>query len=271
MTGKHIRLGRLMSKGRPVIIAADHGSYMGPFRGIEALPTQINAFSKADAFLLMPGMAKQCQSFFAAPEAPLCIIRVNWAAHYSKPCSNIYSRGYNEKLADVRYAVSLGADIVIASLLLGTDEEANTRNITQFGQIAAEADELGIPLIGEYIPMGGIDRYTGGLENLMLGTRACAEFGADIIKTVYVPEFDRVAEATCVPTLVLGGGITNKPSDSFNIAADGIKKGAAGVVFGRNALCAENPAAYLDCLIRVVKEGMDPKEAELAYYDKIRQ
>jgi len=165
MSGKEIRLGKLFSNGAPVIIAADHGSYMGPFPGIEDLKKDIMSFKKADAFLVMPGMAKQCQAFFSRKDSPLCIIRVNWAAHYCKPHmkefsrtekSFYYEKGYNEKLCDVKYAISLGADIVIASLLLGTDEVANTRNVTQFGEVVAEADAYGIPVIGEFIPFGGI-------------------------------------------------------------------------------------------------------------------
>lgn len=269
MTGKEIRLGKLFSQGNPVIIAADHGSYMGPFKGIENLPKQIHAFKKADAFLVMPGMAKQCREFFSKKDAPLCIIRTNWASHYSKPCSGKYLRGYNEKLATVKYCVSLGADIVMASLLLGTDEEANTRNITQFGEIAAEADRMGIPLIGEYIPMGGIDRYEGDMENLLLGTRACAEFGADLIKTVYINEFEKITCAASIPTLALGGGLTERPADAFLLASLAISKNAAGVVFGRNVICAENPERYLDCLIEVVKHGLSSVDAEKIYLQAV--
>jgi DhnA family fructose-bisphosphate aldolase class Ia len=277
MGGKEIRLGKLLSNGAPVIVAADHGSYMGPFPGIEDLRHDIDAFGKADAFLVMPGMAKQCQAFFARKGAPLCIVRVNWAAHYCKPHMKAFSRapkpsyydkGYNERLCEVRYAASLGADIVIASLLLGTDEVANTRNVTQFGEIVAEADSLGIPLIGEYIPMDGIDRYQGDVGDLVLGTRACAEFGADLIKTVFVEDFEKVAKTSGIPTLALGGGTFEKPSQAFEQARKALGKGAAGVVYGRNVLCAKNPAAFLDSLLEVVKHGMDPAEAEKKYLAK---
>lgn len=266
MTGKEIRLGKLFSNGSPVIIAADHGSYMGPFDGIKNLRKEIMSFKNADAFLVMPGMAKQCRDFFSLKSSPLCIIRLNWASHYCKPHFHIYDRGYNEKICSVEYAVSLGADIVIVSLLLGTDEVANTRNITQFGELVSEADKLGMPVIGEYIPMGGIDRYKGGLENLLLGTRACAELGADLIKTVYVEEFNQVTQSSVVPTLALGGGLTDKPAEAFDIAVEAMKKGAAGVVFGRNVICAKAPESYLSSLIEVVKHGMPSKEAEELYF-----
>lgn len=278
MSGKEIRLGKLFSNGAPVIIAADHGSYMGPFPGIEDLKKEIFSFKKADAFLVMPGMAKQCQDFFSRKDSPLCIVRVNWAAHYCKPHVKEFSRtekpyyydkGYNEKLCGVKYAISLGADIVIASLLLGTDEVANTRNITQFGEAVTEADAYGIPLIGEFIPFGGIDRYQGDLGDLVLGTRACAEFGADLIKTVFVEDFERITRTAVIPTLALGGGAFDRPSEAFAQARKALAKGAKGVVYGRNVICAKNPAAYLDCLLEVVKRDADPDEAEREYLKSI--
>lgn len=278
MSGKEIRLGKLFSNGAPVIIAADHGSYMGPFPGIENMTKDIMSFKKADAFLVMPGMAKQCKDFFSTKDSPLCIIRVNWAAHYCKPHmkefsrtekTSYYEKGYNEKLCDVKYAISLGADIVIASLLLGTDEVANTRNVTQFGEVVAEADAYGIPVIGEFIPFGGIDRYQGDLGDLALGTRACAEFGADLIKTVFVEDFEKITKTAVIPTLALGGGAFDRPSEAFALARKALAKGAKGVVYGRNVICAKNPVTYLDCLLEVVKNGATPEDAEKEYLKTI--
>lgn len=265
MTGKEIRLGRLLGEGKAVIVAADHGSYMGPFAGIENLPQQIFKYDKADAVLLMPGMIKQCKHFFSRKNAPLCIARLNWASHYCKPYSNIYTKGYNEKLNEVEYAVAVGADAIILSLLLGTDEEANTRNLSQFSQLVESADKLGIPVIGEYIPAGGIDRYEGEGEIIALGTRVCAELGADLVKTVFVEDFEKVTSSSTVPVLALGGAKTDKPSDAFRIALKAVQMGAAGVVFGRNVISAEDPEKYLESLISVVKEELSPEEAEEAY------
>ena len=57
-------------------------------------------------------------------------------------------------MATVRKAVALGADMIMASLLLGGSEEANTENITLLGEIYEETESLGVPLRGEYIPLG---------------------------------------------------------------------------------------------------------------------
>jgi DhnA family fructose-bisphosphate aldolase class Ia len=263
MTGKEIRMGRLFSRGKAVIVAADHGSYMGPFPGIDELPKQIHALKKADGLLLMPGMVRQCSDFFADREAPLCLVRVNYATHYIKAYE--YKRGYNERLVSVRHAVSLGADVVMVSLLFTGDDEANTRNITQFGEYVEEAQNLGIPVIGEYIPLGSIDTFQDNIDRLILGTRAVAEFGCDMIKTVLVEKFEDLVKTAGVPVFGLGGAKTDKPIDSFKAAQKAVHKGAAGVVFGRNVICADDPARYLDQLIDIVKHGRDPEKAAAAY------
>ena len=263
MVGKEIRMGKLLGRGKAVIVAADHGSYMGPFEGIDELSRQIHAFKKADGFLVMPGMAGQCREFFSQKEAPLCIIRVNYATHYVKAYE--YRRGYNERFISVRQAVALGADMVMVSLLFTGDDEANTRNITQFGEYVEEANALGIPIVGEYIPLGSIDTFNDKPDRLLLGTRALAEFGADCIKTVFIDSFDYVVKTAGIPVFGLGGAKTDKPIDSFKLARNVISKNAAGVVFGRNVICAKDPEKYLDLLIQVVKQGMSPEEAAKAY------
>jgi DhnA family fructose-bisphosphate aldolase class Ia len=113
--------------------------------------------------------------------------------------------------------------------------------------------------------MGSIDTFQDNIERLILGTRAVAEFGCDLIKTLYVDKFDEIVKTAGVPVFGLGGAKTDKPIDSFKAAANAVGKGAAGVVFGRNVICAENPASYLDHLIDIVKNGKDPNETAKSY------
>ncbi|MCD6318712.1 hypothetical protein J7M02_06555, partial [Candidatus Aerophobetes bacterium] len=190
MSGKEIRLAKLFSKGKAVVVALDHGGYMGVIKGIEDLPERINLFKKADAVLINPNMAKYCGKFFSSWDSPLMIIRVNWGSHY---CEG-FKKGYQRRMATVERAVALGADMVMASLLLGGSEEANTENITLLGEIYEETESLGVPLIGEYIPLEGIDRFKGKGTEVELGVRMCAEIGSDLIKTVYIPGFSNLVK-----------------------------------------------------------------------------
>jgi len=256
VSGKEIRLGKLFSRGKAVIVAVDHGGYMGPIKGIEDLPRQIELFKKADAILVNPNMAKCCSKFFSSYDSPLMIVRVNWGSHY---CPN-FKQGYGKRMITVRQAVALGADMVIVSLLLGGKEEANVENITLLGEIFEETEGLGIPLIGEFIPLEGIDRFTGDEEIVKLGVRMCAEIGADLIKTVYIPGFSSLVKSVPIPILALGGAKMNSELEALKFAKKSVKEGACGVVYGRNVFQAENPEAFLQALIKVVKEGKNPEE-----------
>jgi DhnA family fructose-bisphosphate aldolase class Ia len=86
-----------------------------------------------------------------------------------------------------------------------------------------------------------------------------------MIKTVYVDKFDFITKTAGIPVFGLGGAKSDKPIDSFKLARKAVQKGAAGVVFGRNVVCASNPVKYLDLLINVVKHDMDPEKAAKAY------
>jgi len=256
MNGKEIRLTKLFSRGKAVVVALDHGGYMGPIKGIENLPEKINLYKKADAVLINPNMAKYCGKFFSSWDSPLMIIRVNWGSHY---CEG-FKKGYQRRMATVKRAVSLGADMIMASLLLGGSEEANTENITLLGEIYEETESLGVPLIGEYIPLEGIDHFKGKGSEVELGVRMCAEIGSDLIKTVYIPGFSNLVKSVPIPVLALGGARMDTDLEALKFAKESIQEGAAGVVYGRNAFQAKNPKKFLDALIKVVKEGCNPEE-----------
>jgi len=229
---------------------------MGPIKGVEDLPRQIELFKKADAILVNPNMAKCCSKFFASHDAPLMIVRVNWGSHY---CPN-FKQGYGRRMATVRQAVALGADMVIASLLLGGKEEANVENISLLGEVFEKTENLGIPLVGEFIPLEGIDRFTGNEDVVKLGVRMCAEIGVDLIKTVYISGFSQLVRSVPIPVLALGGAKMDTELEALKFARKSIEEGASGVVYGRNVFQADDPEAFLQALIEVVKEGKAPEE-----------
>ncbi len=251
MSGKEIRLAKLFSRGKAIVVALDHGAYMGPLQGIENLPLEIGLYKKADAILLNPNMARYCGKFFASHNSPLCIIRINWASHY---CPG-FKEGYDKRLITVRQAVALGADMVITSLLIGGKEEANAENVGLLGEMFEESESLGIPLISEFIPMGGVDRFEGDENLVKLGVRMCAEIGCDLIKTVYIKDFANLTNSVSVPLLALGGAKMESEPKALDLARTAIEEGAAGLVFGRNVFQAKNPEKFLDDLIGAVRRS----------------
>ena len=82
-------------------------------------------------------------------------------------------------------------------------------------------------------------------------------------------DFEKITKTAVIPTLALGGGTFDRPSQAFAQAKKALSKGAKGVVYGRNVICAKNPVTYLDGLLDVVKRGESPEEAENRYLKTI--
>jgi fructose-bisphosphate aldolase/2-amino-3,7-dideoxy-D-threo-hept-6-ulosonate synthase len=194
-------------------------------------------------------MATQCGRFFAHRDAPLMIVRINWGSHYCP----YFTGGYGPRMATVRRAVSVGADLVIVSLLLGVNERAHADNIQLLGQLYEESEMLGIPLVGEFIPVEGVHGTATDDELVRVSVRLAAEVGVDAVKTVRTPGFKSVVEAVPVPVFALGGAKMDSEADALEFARDSLAEGAAGVVYGRNVFQADNPRSFLHQLQVVVK------------------
>jgi DhnA family fructose-bisphosphate aldolase class Ia len=264
MTGETVRLRRLFSEGKnAVVVAIDHGLYMGPLPGMLDLTSAVTRLGGADAILLTAGMAEACREVFAARGAPAMLLRLNWATNYVSVWN--YKHSHSVVMTSVTDAVSLGADLVLASLTLqNPDESEDAGNVEVFSQYVAEKRALGIPLIGEVFPTGGDDARPEDLqERVLVGCRMIAELGADVIKTFYTgPGFRRVVDSTPIPVLALGAKKTPREIDALKLAAAAVSSGARGVVFGRNVLQAKEPDRFLDALKEVVKaEGAPDKVA----------
>ena len=267
MNGKDLRIEKLFNKvDNAVIVAIDHGMFDGPIPGmINMKETAKNIDSCIDGVLLSPGMLKQLRPVFNYQGAPMPIIRLNWSSVYCFHWN--YNHAYTVIAQTVEEAVANGAEIVLASLTLQTgSEETDTKNVEIYSRLVNAADKLGIPVIGEYFPT-----YSGTIseeemhEQVYSSCRILSELGCDMIKTFYTHDFTKVTESCPVP--VFGLGAEKKPTqrEALQLAADEIKDGARGVVFGRNAIQVPNPAKFQQALCDVVKHGVSVDEVIRKY------
>jgi DhnA family fructose-bisphosphate aldolase class Ia len=259
-TGESIRLARLFSEGKNVVIVAvDHGLYFGPLPGMIKLAEVIDRVAGADAILMSPGMPSHCSSVFSKHGAPSLIIRLNWAPNYAAQWN--YKHSHSVTMVSVAEAVAQGADLVIGSLTMKNPDEAeDARNVEIFSKCVSEKRTLGIPLVGEFYPTGGDDRTPEDMQDeIFIGCRMIAELGADLVKTFYTGKrFSEVIAATPVPVLALGAKKLPKESDALQLAAEAVHAGARGIVFGRNVIQSKDPARLLDALKEVAKEFKAP-------------
>ena len=152
---------------------------------------------------------------------------------------------------------------MLISLTLKTgDETVDAQNVQVFRQLANEARQIGIPVIGEYFPTRSDVLTADELhEQVLIGTRIIAELGADLIKTFYTKDFAQITAGCPIP--ILGLGAEKKPTQeqALQLARDEVAAGAKGVVFGRNAIQVNQPHAFQAALCEVVKRGVQPAEA----------
>jgi DhnA family fructose-bisphosphate aldolase class Ia len=107
----------------------------------------------------------------------------------------------------------------------------------------------------------GVD---GDAEKIVALVRQAVELGADVIKadpTDDLDDYPRVVEvAAGKPVLVRGGG--RAPDEEIlRRTHEVMRRGAAGIVYGRNVIQHERPAAMTRALMAIVHEGKSAEGA----------
>lgn len=263
MTGKDIRFSRLFSGGKnAVVVAVDHGEFDGPLPGMIDLPETVRKIDPSvSAVLLSPGMLPHCGEAFSLKGAPLAMVRLNWSTVYA------FHWGYNDADTVVAMtaedAIKNGADLALVSLTLKTGSEArDAANVEVFCRLAAEAKRFGIPVIGEFFPPHSTRLSDEDMhEYVYRSCRILAELGADCIKTFYTYNFEEVTSSCPVPILGLGAEKTPKQIQALELAEKIVQGGGKGVVFGRNAIQVDDPAAFQRALCDVVQNGRSAADA----------
>lgn len=263
MSGKNIRLSKLFPlEKNAVIVAVDHGQTFGPMPGLVNFTAAVERLREADGVLLAPQMIRFSGNLFYGKDSPTLIVRLNWNTIHCEPWD--YQEAHIVKAVSVETAVAAGAEIVLASLVLKTgSEELDARNVQIFAGLAEESYRLGIPLIGEVFPSGGLRANADEFHDyIKKACRIICELGADAIKTFYTGDrFGEVVEGVPIPVFALGAEKLPTELDALELAYKAVSAGARGVVFGRNVLQAADPARFLRQLKAIVQEGVKPEEA----------
>ena len=263
MTGREIRLGKLFGDtGKAVVVACDHGMFDGLHKGMENIAEMLPRLGDGpDAVLLSPGMLAHSGGYFARRNAPLAIARLNFNTVFCEPWN--YSGSVISNLYQPEDALANGADCVLVCLTMrGANEQIDARNAENFADLCIKAHRLGMPVVGEYFPEGHLTKDADEFhQEIVIGCRMLAEFGADCIKTFHTNNFKEVTSGCPVPILGLGAEKTPTDLAALILAEKEMRDGAGGVVFGRNAVQASNPPAFVAALQDVVKQGMSAAEA----------
>ena len=263
MSGLDIRMGKIFGMDKKsVVVACDHGMFDGPHAGMEDIPAMLEKLGDGpDAILLSPGMLRHASAYFGRREAPAAVTRLNFNSVFC------FKWGYKESvisdLIQPEDAAEMGADAVLACLTLKTGSEAtDAQNAEVFAELCVSAHQIGLPMIGEYFPHSHLTKDPDAFhEEITIGCRMLSELGADAIKTFYTNNFSEVTSTCPVPILGLGAEKTPTDLDALTLAENEVKDGAAGVVFGRNAVQSSGPPGFVAALHDIVKHGMTAEAA----------
>jgi len=256
--GMKNRLSRIFNPdtGRTVMFAIDHGYFQGPTTGLERIDlTIVPLMYYADAIMLTRG-----------------ILRTTVPPSLTKPvvmrCSggpSILKELSNEELAvDIEDAIRMNVAAITLQVFIGGEFE--TRSVHNMTRLVDMGLRYGIPTMA--VTAVGKDMVRDA-RYFRLACRMCAELGAQIIKTYYVPEgFDTIT-ASCPVPIVMAGGKKIPVLDALTMAYNAVQEGASGVDMGRNIFQAEAPKAMMQTVHKVVHENLKPAEA-LDMYETLK-
>ncbi|MFO0980296.1 MAG: aldolase [Planctomycetota bacterium] len=264
------RLHRLLADdGRCFDVAIDHGLFNEPsfLAGIEDLRVAVDRIAAAapDAIQLSPGMAAHLQ--VRPGRKPALVLRTDVANVYGRPLPH---RLFSQLTDDpVTAAVRLDAACVCVNLLaLPEQPEVHEQCVQNITRLRTECDRYAMPLMVEPLVMRGDDqdgyRVDGDVRRIVALVRQAVELGADVIKadpTDDVAAYHEViATAGGIPVLVRGGGKASE-EEIFRRTHALMRQGASGIVYGRNVIQHQHPAAITRAFMALVHEAATPEQA----------
>ena len=242
--------------GRTVMLAVDHGYFLGPTNKLEDAEATIKPLlSYADALMLTRGILRT--SVTPSTSVPI-VLRVSGGT------SIIGGDLSNESITtSMEEAVRLNVAAVALSIFVGSAYENQT--LTNLSYLVDEGQALGIPVLA--VTAVGKELAKRDARFLALSCRIAAELGASFVKTYYCEEFEKVVESCPVPLVIAVGPKLDTELDAFQMAHDAVRKGAAGVDMGRNIWQNPHPVAMIKAVRAVVHKKASPEEA-LDIYNK---
>jgi class I fructose-bisphosphate aldolase len=265
-----VRLNRLFAAdGKCFDVAVDHGLF-GDRRlasGIEDLERAVLILVDAapDAIQLSPGQAPLLQRL-PGPRKPALVVRTDVANVYGpEPPAYLFSELVENVVGN---ALALDAACVVVNLLsLPGQPELHRQCIRNVSALRAACDPVALPLMVEPLAMQpgrggyGVD---GNVDRIVPLVRQAAELGADVIKadpTDDLDDYHLVIEAAGGrPVLPRGGG--RVPDEEVLRRTEALmRQGASGIVYGRNVIQHQDPAAMTQALMAVVHDGASADDA----------
>ena len=236
------RISRIINPtdGKAVMLAVDHGYFLGPTEKLESPSKTIRPLLKyCDSLMLTRGILRtSVDARFPIP----VVLRVSGGS------SIIGSDLSNEKITtSVKDAIRLNVSALAMSIFVGAKHEHDS--LVSLGNLVNEAQEFGIPVLA--VTAVGKELEKRDARYLSLACRIASEFGAHMVKTYYCENFEKVVESCPVPVIIAGGPKLDE-REALELAFNAIKFGAAGVDMGRNIWQSDHPVPMIRAVRSIV-------------------
>ncbi len=248
--GMKNRLSRIFNPetGKTVMLAIDHGYFQGPTTGLERIDLDIVPLMPyADALMLTRGILR---TVVPATLTKPIVMRSSGGPSILKELSN------EHLTVDIEDAIRMNVAAITLQVFVGGEYESRSiRNMTRLVDMGLR---YGIPTLA--VTAVGKEMVRDA-KYFRLACRMCAELGAQMVKTYYVPEGFETITASCPVPIVMAGGKKLPELEALTMAYNAIQGGASGVDMGRNIFQSDAPKAMLTAVRKVVHENMKPKDA----------
>jgi len=240
--GMKNRLARIIKPedGRAVMLAVDHGYFLGPTSGLEEPRKTIEPLLPyADSIMLTRGVLRT--SVDPSANVPI-VLRVSGGTSILKELSN------EDITVSIEDALRLNVSAMALSIFVGSEHEKET--LVSLAKLVDEGERYGIPVLA--VTAVGKDmardaRYLG------LACRIAAELGAHVVKTYYCDDFDQVVQSCPIPVIVAGGKKTPE-LEALELTHNAVRSGAVGVDMGRNIFQSDSPVGMIRAVRAIVHE-----------------
>src|ERR1044072_9435709 len=251
--GMATRLARIIKPedGRAVMLAVDHGYFLGPTSGLEEPRKTIPPLlPHADSIMLTRGVLRT--SVDPAANVPV-VLRVSGGTSILKELSN------EDVTVSIEDAIRLDVSSMAVAIFVGSKFEKQT--LVSLAKLVDEGERHGIPVLA--VTAVGKD-MARDVRYLGLACRIAAELGAHVVKTYYCDKFEELIESCPIPVIVAGG---KKPPEmeALELTYKAVKGGAVGVDMGRNIFQSDSPVGMIKAVRAIVHENVSVKEAYKIY------
>lgn len=234
--------------GHTVILAVDHGYFLGPTTRLENPRKTIKPLIPyTDALFITRGVIRNC---IDPDTSPPIVLRVSGGTSILSELSN------EEITTNIEEALRLNASAVGISIFVGSPNERQT--LMNLANYVTEAERYGMPVMA--VTAVGKD-MSRDARYMALACRIAAELGASFVKTYHCDDFEKVVEGCPVPLVIAGGKKMETEKDVFQTVYDAIQAGAIGVDMGRNIWQHDCPIPMIKAIRSIVHGKATVREA----------